>query len=121
MALKPTDVRVPLPVQLILDCHWLVCVRGEGLADRSIGGKVKQLQLFNIYLPLFQGTISNWSVDSKAISWTDVGYSFIISTLSKQVKGLELILSVSFVFGSCCCEPHHAVKGALHTRETDDC
>ncbi len=36
MALKPKDVRVPLPVQLILDCHWLVCVRGEGLNDMSI-------------------------------------------------------------------------------------
>ncbi len=36
MALKPKDVRVPLPVQLILDCHWLVCVWGEGLTDRSI-------------------------------------------------------------------------------------
>ncbi len=23
-------------MQLILDCHWLVCVRGEGLTDRSI-------------------------------------------------------------------------------------
>ncbi len=34
MALKP--VRVLLPVQLILDCHWLICVRGEGLTDRSI-------------------------------------------------------------------------------------
>ncbi len=71
--------------------------------------------------PLFQGTISNWTVDSKAVSWTDVGYSFIISTSVKQVKGLELILSVSFVFGSCCCEAHHAVKGSLLTRETDDC
>ncbi len=30
--------------------------------------------------PLFQGTISNWTVDSKAISWTDVDYSFVIST-----------------------------------------
>ncbi len=48
-------------------------------------------------------------------------YSFIISTSIKQVKGLELILSVPFVFGSCCCEPHHVVKGSLHTRETDDC
>ncbi len=36
MALKPKDVRVPLPMQLILDCHWLVCVWGEGLTDRSI-------------------------------------------------------------------------------------
>ncbi len=36
MALKPTDIRVLLPVQLILDCHWLVYVRGEGLTDRSI-------------------------------------------------------------------------------------
>ncbi len=66
--------------------------------------------------PLFQETISNWTVDSKAISWTDVGYSFIISTSIKQVKGLELI-----AFGSCCCEPHHAVKGSLHTSEKDDC
>ncbi len=33
-ALKPKDVRVLLPVQLILDCHWLVCVRGEGLTDK---------------------------------------------------------------------------------------
>ncbi len=48
-------------------------------------------------------------------------YSFVISTSIKQVKGLELILSVSFAFGSCCCEAHHAVKGSLHTRETDDC
>ncbi len=63
--------------------------------------------------PLFQGSISNWTIDSKAVSWTDVGYSFVISTSLKQVKGLELILSVSFAFGSCCCEPHHAVKGSL--------
>ncbi len=34
-----------------------------------------------------------------------MGYSFVISTSIKQVKGLELILSVSFAFGSCCCEP----------------
>ncbi len=34
---EPKDVRVLLPMQLILDCHWLVCVRGEGLTDRSIG------------------------------------------------------------------------------------
>ncbi len=55
--------------------------------------------------PLFQGTISNWTVDSKAVSWIDVGYSFVISTSIKQAKGLELILSVPFAFGSCCCEP----------------
>ncbi len=36
MAPKPKDVRVLLPMQLILNCHWLVCVRGEGLTDRSI-------------------------------------------------------------------------------------
>ncbi len=51
-------------------------------------------------LPLSQGTISNWTIDSKAVSWTDVGYSFIISSSIKQVNGLEL-----FVFGSCCSEP----------------
>ncbi len=55
--------------------------------------------------PLFQGTISNWTIDSKAVSWTGVGYSFIISTSIKQVKVLELILSVPFAFGSCCSEP----------------
>ncbi len=55
--------------------------------------------------PLFQATISNWTVDSKAVSWTVVGYSFVISTSIKQVKGLELVLSVPFAFGSCCCEP----------------
>ncbi len=71
----------------------------------QIGGKVKELQLFNMYHPLFQGTISNCTIDSKAVSWTGMGYSFIISTSIKQVKGLELILSVPFAFGSCCCEP----------------
>ncbi len=35
MALKPKDIRVRLPVQLILDCHWIVCIRGEGLTDMS--------------------------------------------------------------------------------------
>ncbi len=60
--------------------------------------------------PLSQGTISNWTIDSKAVSWTDVGYSFVISTSIKQVKGLELILSVPFAFGSCCCEPTSCVQ-----------
>ncbi len=36
MALKPKAVPSSAPVQMILDCHWLVCVRGEGLIDRSI-------------------------------------------------------------------------------------
>ncbi len=58
-----------------------------------------------MYLPPFQGTISNWTICSKAFSWTGVGYYFVISTSIKQVKSLELILSVSFAFGSCCCEP----------------
>ncbi len=30
---------------------------------------------------LFQGTISNWTVDSKAILWKDVGYSFLLFLL----------------------------------------
>ncbi len=71
--------------------------------------------------PLFQGTISHWIIDSKAISWTDVGYSFVISTSVKQVKGLELILSVPFALEAVAVNPHHAVKGSLHTSETDDC
>jgi len=33
MALKPKDVRVTVPMQLILSCHWLICVQGEGLTD----------------------------------------------------------------------------------------
>ncbi len=36
--LQHKDVRVLLPVQLILNWYWLVCVWGEGLTDRSIGG-----------------------------------------------------------------------------------
>ncbi len=36
MALKHKDIWVSLPVQLTLDCHWLVCIQGEGLYDRSI-------------------------------------------------------------------------------------
>ncbi len=54
---------------------------------------------------LFQGMISNWTIHSKAVSWTGVAYSFLISTSIKQVKVLELIISVLFAFGSCCCEP----------------
>ncbi len=45
-----------------------------------------------------------------------MGYSFVISTSIKQLKGLELILSVSFAFGSCCCEAHHVIKGEDFTR-----
>ncbi len=59
----------------------------EGILIK-IGGKVKELWLFNMYLLLFQGTISNWTVDSKAVSWTGMGYSFIISTSIKEVKWL---------------------------------
>ncbi len=72
-----------------------------------------------MYLPLFQGTISNWKVDSKAVSWTGVSDSFIISTSIKQVKGLDLILSVHLE--AVAVNPHHVVKGALHTSETDNC
>ncbi len=48
MALKPKDVRVPLPAQLILDCHRLVCVRGEGLTDRSIKTATSDLHVLHI-------------------------------------------------------------------------
>ncbi len=43
MALKPEDVRVPVTVQMILDCYWLINVRREGLlrGDKSIV-RVKQ-------------------------------------------------------------------------------
>ncbi len=34
-----------------------------------------------------------------------MGYSFVISTSIKLVKGLELILCVPFAFGCCCYEP----------------
>ncbi len=36
MELKHKDVRVPLLVQLILHCHWLVHIREEGLTNRSV-------------------------------------------------------------------------------------
>ncbi len=62
--------------------------------------------------PLFQETISNWTVDSKAVSCFR---TFVISTSIKQVKGLELILSVPFAFGSCCCEPTSCGQRILTT------
>ncbi len=62
-----------------------------------------------MYRPLFQGTISNWTTELKAVLWKRMGYSFIFSTSTKQVKVLELILSVSFAFESCCCEPTFCV------------
>lgn len=34
---------------------------------------------------------SNWTVDSKAISWAGLGNSFIMSFSVRQIKGLELI------------------------------
>ncbi len=54
--------------------------------------------------PLFQTNISNWTIDSNAVLWTGRGYSFTISTSTKLVNGLELILSVPFAFGRCHCE-----------------
>ncbi len=75
----------------------------------SISSKLeKRFRNYNFFMcifPLFQGIISNWTIDSKAVSCTSVGYSFVIYTPIKQVKGLELILSVPFAFGSCCYEP----------------
>ncbi len=55
-ALKPKDVRVPLPVQLILDCHWLVCVWGEG---PTIG----QLCLFFLF-----SSIESWQMPSRPLT-----------------------------------------------------
>ncbi len=58
-----------------------------------------------IYIYMELGiTISNWTIDSKAVSWTGVGYSFVISASIKQLKILDLILSVPFTFGNCCSE-----------------
>lgn len=36
----------------------------------------------------FQRFKSDWVLDSKAVLWTDVGYSFIISSWAKQVEEL---------------------------------
>ncbi len=91
---KHGNIQNPFPCRDILWSHE------KNSTLIKIGGKFKALQLFNMYLPFSQGTISNWTIDSKAVSWTDVGYSFIISSSIKQVNGLEL-----FVFGSCCSEP----------------
>ncbi len=55
--------------------------------------------------PFFHGIMGNWTIDSKAVSWTGMSYSFIISTSIKQVNVLKLILSVLFAFRSCCSEP----------------
>ena len=46
----------------------------------------KGLQLFNVYHPLFEGTINDWITDLKAASWTGMGNSFVISSSIKQVK-----------------------------------
>ncbi len=47
--------------------------------------------------PFFQGAISNWAGDLKAISWTDVGYSFVISTSIKQEeKSMEKAWNISW-------------------------
>ncbi len=43
----------------------------------------------------------------------------ILSSI-KQEKGLERILS-HLLFVAIALNPHHAVKGALHTSETDNC
>jgi len=53
----------------------------------------------------------------KVIGQLNQGYSLVNPSSIKQVKGLELIQGVTFVFGSCC--PQHAVKGALSESETD--
>ncbi len=46
---------------------------------------------------------------------------FIISTSIKQVKGLELILSVPFALEAVAVNSRCAVKGALRAGETDNC
>ncbi len=67
--------------------------------------------------PLFQTNISNWTIDSNAILWTGIGYSFTISTSTKQVKGLEL----PFAFGRCRCEHTSCGQKISPTSETDNC
>ena len=54
--------------------------------------------------PLWKGTKSNWTIDSKAISCAGVGNSFVPSLSIKHIKGLELIWGVVFAFGRFCCE-----------------
>jgi len=54
--------------------------------------------------PLFKGIKSNWTIDSKAISWAGVGNSFIMSSSIKQIKGLQLIGGAALAFGRFCCE-----------------
>ncbi len=42
-------------------------------------------------------------------------------TSIKQEKGLEMILSVSFILEAVAVNPHHAVKGSFNTSETNNC
>ncbi len=70
MTLKPTDVWVLVRVQLILDCHWLSCVWGEGLTDRSITLNIslmnflwfiqfcQSVQTFSVYQSIYSTTLS---------------------------------------------------------------
>lgn len=43
MALELKDVRVLVPVQLILDCHWLICVHVRGGASHYANCIMKDL------------------------------------------------------------------------------
>ncbi|MEE6491177.1 hypothetical protein FKM82_016117 [Ascaphus truei] len=66
----------------------------------------------------FARTKSNRTIDSKAVSWTGVDYSLVLSSLIKQVKGLKLIPGVAFAFEAVAVNPQHVVKGALNASET---
>ncbi len=55
------------PVQLILDCHWLVCVRGEGLTDRSIARpKTRNCEFSLLFSELWD---INWQLRVKVQFW----------------------------------------------------
>ncbi len=99
MVLKPKDVRVPLPVQLILDCHWLVCVRGEGLTDRSIGHWSKhKIGFLDMQIHSLPRVGALRAVLSIILS---LYYSNIVSFYCSIILSITLSLYLSFCHSIC--------------------
>ena len=82
-----------------------------GLSNIHLGSEIfGQRHNFHNFGPVIYHNgfeIKYWTIDSKAVSWAGVGYSLIISSSIKAVKGMELISGVAFSFGSCCCKSFH--------------
>ncbi len=104
MALNPKDVRVLLPVQLILDCHWLICVRGEGLTDRSIIGMHAtscQREVDNDFHDCFStwywwtSNRDAWYVDNTSFFYC---YQLILNISAFNICNLLLLIDIGYTF-----------------------